>query len=343
MRLLVIRTSALGDAALTTPVLKGMRERYPDVEVVILTRENYRPLFSGIPGLQIFCPDLEYRHKGLAGLFRLFRDLRKDGNIDHVIDLHDVLRSKILRIMFRVAGVGSSVVDKGRREKKAVIRGTRKVQLKHTVERYRDVFVKAGFAFDVPDGPSIVPTAEAVTAMRLKAGISGGLNIGVAPCARHALKMWPPENMITLLNMIREKYKVKFWLFGGFDEIGQLEEISASVADSVVVAGRYSLEEELALISTLGIMIAMDSSNMHLAALSGIKVISLWGGTDPLNGFGAWMQPGEYSVRIPTETLTCRPCTVYGKGECKRGDFACMIWLKPAIVFEKIDAVLSTI
>jgi ADP-heptose:LPS heptosyltransferase len=83
-------------------------------------------------------------------------------------------------------------------------------------------------------------------------------------------------------------------------------------------------------------MIAMDSSNMHMAALCGIRVVSIWGGTDPLNGFGAWMQPSEYSIRIPVDELTCRPCTVYGKGKCRRGDLACMNWLTPGKVYSEI-------
>jgi ADP-heptose:LPS heptosyltransferase len=89
--------------------------------------------------------------------------------------------------------------------------------------------------------------------------------------------------------------------------------------------------------SKLDFMIAMDSSNMHMAALVGTKVISIWGGTDKLNGFGAWKQPDEYSVRIPVEELICRPCTIFGKGECRRGDFACMNWLTPEMVYNRID------
>jgi ADP-heptose:LPS heptosyltransferase len=76
---------------------------------------------------------------------------------------------------------------------------------------------------------------------------------------------------------------------------------------------------------------------MHMAALVGTKVISIWGGTDPVSGFGAWMQPEDYSIGIPASELDCRPCTTYGKGECRRGDFACMNWLTPEIVFEKIE------
>ena len=54
MRLLVIRTSAMGDVALTTPVLIGMRKKYPDVEIVLLTRPAFKPFFNSIAGLASF-------------------------------------------------------------------------------------------------------------------------------------------------------------------------------------------------------------------------------------------------------------------------------------------------
>jgi ADP-heptose:LPS heptosyltransferase len=142
--------------------------------------------------------------------------------------------------------------------------------------------------------------------------------------------------MIRLLEMIRQKHRVKFWLFGGQEESDLLERIRSRVSDSQKVPCQSDLGAELALISRLDFMIAMDSSNMHMAALTGTKVISIWGGTDPLTGFGAWDQPDEYAVRILAEELSCRPCTVYGKGKCRRGDFACMNWLTPEKVYEQI-------
>ena len=162
------------------------------------------------------------------------------------------------------------------------------------------------------------------------------MHIGVAPLAKHALKMWPENHIVSLMEMIAGHKKVRFWIFGGKEETPQLIEMQNRIPESVLVAGTLNLDEELAIISRLKLMISMDSSNMHMAALSGTKVISVWGGTDPIIGFGAWQQPDEYSIRIPVEELTCRPCTVYGKGTCRRGDFACMNWLTPEKVFEKI-------
>jgi ADP-heptose:LPS heptosyltransferase len=337
MRLLVIRTSAMGDVALTTPVLKGMREQYPEVELVLLTRSAYKPFFTSISGLELFLPDLKMRHKGFAGLIRLFKDISRNSQIDHVIDLHDVLRSKILRFLFRLTGIPVAVLDKGRSEKKSLISGKKKIRLKHSVERYCDAFAKAGFPVVPSNGKWILPSVNVRLKNEFITDMKGGLNIGVAPYAKHKLKMWPESYMISLLGMISESHVCRFWFFGGIEDSDKLSVLQTKVSGSTNLSGKLSLDQELLFMSKLDLMIAMDSSNMHMAALVGIKVISIWGGTDPLAGFGAWMQPDNFSIRIPVEELTCRPCTIYGKGECKRGDFACMNWLTPEHVFQKIE------
>ena len=337
MRLLIIRTSAMGDVALTTPVLRAVRQQYPEVEMVFLTRPAFRPFFNAIEGLNLFFIDLKIRHKGFLGLKRLFRDLSCTGKFDIVIDLHDVLRSQVLRSLFRLKGVPYFVIDKGRREKREVIKGRRKTRVRHTVERYTDTFAKAGFPLKMTEGPWIVPSEEALLKIASITASGDVLKIGVAPYAMHKLKMWPEENMIRLLHMISEKHLAEFYLFGAHEEAEKLNIFQNKVPGSHNMAGKLNLDEELALMSSLDLMIAMDSSNMHMAALSSIKVISLWGGTDPLCGFGAWQQPEEHSVSIPADQLTCRPCTVFGKGECRRGDHACMNWLTPEIVLERID------
>jgi ADP-heptose:LPS heptosyltransferase len=337
MRLLVIRTSAMGDVALTTPVLIGMRKQYPDVELVLLTRPAFKPFFNSVDGLSLFFPDLKKRHKGFFGIFRLYRDITKEEGIDCVIDLHDVLRSKILRLIFKLSGISVSVIDKGRKEKRLLVSGVKKAQLKHSVNRYCDVFEKAGFNIKPSEDICIIPSPESFKVTDSMIENIGELNIGVAPYAKHKLKMWPEENLIKLLGLISEKQKCRFWLFGGFEDSERLASFQKRVPGSSSLIGRLTLDEELALMSRLKFVIAMDSSNMHMAALTGTKVISIWGGTDPLSGFGAWMQPKEHFISIPVDELTCRPCTTYGKGKCKRGDFACMLWLTPEKVFERLN------
>jgi len=333
----------MGDVALIAPVIRELKHQYPEADITLVTRSAFSPFFSVIDRLELFTPDFKNRHKGLSGIIYLFRDLRKLRKFNHVIDLHDVIRTKILRWLFMFSGIPVAVIDKGRAEKRGVITGKNKIQLKHSVERYRDVFKKAGFNVKAETGPWIIPPAEGMKRVSMLMRETGLLQIGVAPYAKHDLKMWPEENMIRLLKLIAQQFKVRFWLFGGKEETEQLISFQNKISESVLVAGTLNLDEELALISRLDLMIAMDSSNMHMAALTGTKTISIWGGTDPLTGFGPWQQPDSYAIRIPVEELTCRPCTVYGKGTCRRGDFACMNRLTPEIVFQSLEGILFNI
>ena len=329
MRLLVIRTSAMGDVALTLPVLTAIRKQHPEIEVIFLTRKQFFPFFRSVEGLKLFEADFNGRHKGLAGLIRLKKEIRDKYIIDYVIDLHNVTRSKILRLLFSLSGTGSAVIDKGRNEKRRLIAGLQHEALPHSVDRYFKVFSNAGVSLLPVNGPFIIQTGPS----RYE---RGSLLIGVAPYAKHQLKVWPEDYMVKLLKMISDDHEVRFLLFGGREDAENLRKFALMVKGSEVIAGRYTLDVELDIICNLDAMVAMDSSNMHMAALAGVKTISIWGGTDPISGFGPWQQPGEYTIRIPVEELTCRPCTVYGKGKCRRGDFACMMWLTPEKVYETV-------
>jgi ADP-heptose:LPS heptosyltransferase len=327
----------MGDVALLTPVIRAMREQFPEVEITLLTRMAFSAFFDEDKSIDIFTPDLKGRHKGTTGIFKLFSDLTGKRKFDHVIDLHDVIRTSVLRKLFIMKGIPVSVINKGRSEKRDVIKGKIRKNLRHTVERYMEVFRQAGFELKTIPGPYIRTGTESNRKAEEVIGDAVALNIGVAPYAKHQLKMWPEENMIRLLNLISGKYNSRFWLFGGSDEAGRTGDFIKNIPSAINLCGRFSLKEELALIGKLDLMIAMDSSNMHMAAMMGTPVISIWGGTDPVTGFGVWIQPDNYSIRISSSDLSCRPCTVYGKGTCRRGDFACMNWLKPEIVFGKIE------
>src|SRR4030065_1855005 len=105
MHLLVIRTSAMGDVALTVPVIKSLRDQYPEIRITMVTRSAFIPFFHSIPDLKLFITDFDKHHKGFTGIIRIFRDLNKNDKFDYVIDLHDVIRSRILRLLFRLKGV----------------------------------------------------------------------------------------------------------------------------------------------------------------------------------------------------------------------------------------------
>jgi ADP-heptose:LPS heptosyltransferase len=338
MRILVIRNSAMGDVAMVGPVMKALHIQFPKVEILLLTRAAFHPFFESMPKVELFSPDYLKRHKGIFGIHRLYQDIMATGPIDYVIDLHDVVRSKVLRSFFNAKGIPVSVIQKGRKEKKDLVKSTDKTPLKHTVLRYAEAFSEAGFPVN-PNTETTISIGE--DQKKIAATILNSpstLKIGIAPLAKHSLKIWPEQKMLALMKLISQKGDCSFYLFGDKNEAPSLDRIAKEVNGTINLAGKYSLQQELAIMSQLNFMIAMDSANMHMASLVGTKVISIWGATDPIAGFGAWGQPEDYAVKISFSELPCRPCTVYGKGACSRKDFACMNQLEPERVLQVLEA-----
>lgn len=330
-QLLLLRFSAMGDVALLTPVVQAFTQRYPDVAITLVTRQKFAVFFEQIPNVRVVGADFDGQHKGVNGLFRLFAELRQLGPFSMVVDEHQNLRSGVLKTLFRLVGVPSVTIDKGRAEKKALTRNENKVRrpLPHTVERYACAFTRAGFALQPNDlftFPRFTSAEAELTKFLSRQSIASDAPwLGIAPFAQHAQKMWPFTRFAPLLEQLLTNQPITIFLFGGgAAETAQLETVRHQFPQAILVAGQLSLAAELALISQLTGMLCMDSGNMHLAALSGVPVLSIWGATHPNAGFGPWGQGNEAILQVSTDVLTCRPCSVFGDKPCWRGDLACL-------------------
>ncbi|MGO4288807.1 glycosyltransferase family 9 protein [Chitinophaga sp. RAB17] len=339
--ILVTRLSALGDVAMTIPVMKQVLDDNPDAEIVFVTNRNWGALCAGIPRLTFFPADVKGIHKGVKGLYRLFREVKKMYRIGGVADLHNVLRSKIIRTFFRLTGTPVASIDKGRAEKKALTRREDKVlqPLVPTIERYAVVFRQLGLRCEMGNKP-VFPPRPLTESIMAVTGVKGVEKwIGMAPFATYREKMYPLEKMAVVLEILLQEPKQRVLLMGGGkQEIALLTELSAKYPEAIVIAGRFSLMEEMTIISQLDVMISMDSANMHLASLFGVPVVSVWGATHPFAGFMGYAQPADNAVQI--DDLSCRPCSVFGNKPCFRGDYACMEWIKPAQIAEKVNKII---
>ena len=81
----------------------------------------------------------------------------------------------------------------------------------------------------------------------------------------------------------------------------------------------------------------MDSSNMHIASMVGIPVVSIWGATHPYAGFMGWKQNESNAIQVD---LPCRPCSIFGNKPCFRNDYACLQSITPKMIVEHIEEVL---
>lgn len=340
-KILVFRLSAMGDVALTVPVIRNVLETHEDLHITLVTRPFFAPFFFGIPRLKLYFPDLESKHKGLRGLYRLYKKLKSMGPYQEVIDLHSVLRTTVISFFFRLSGTPVYTINKGRNEKNRIIRTKKIKTLPHSIQRYSDTFTKAGIQAGIGKAPYIDYSTEAFQSARSfllgKIPDKGTLKIGLSPFATAAPKIWGLENFKELISLINQNHKAVFFLFGGGEkEIRLLKQLEQHCENIHLVAGEFTLSEEIAMIRMLDLMISMDSSNMHLASLSGIRTISIWGGTHPAFGFSAIGQPEEYHIQPPDGILTCRPCSVFGGKPCIHPTIRCMELIRANEVYERL-------
>ena len=309
----------MGDVAMTVPVLRAFVQQNPEVKITVVSRPFFKPFFEGIPNLSFFAFDEKQRHKGFLGLLRLFQDL-KVLNIDAFADLHNVLRSKVVRTLFALGGKKIASVDKGREEKAALTRAENKIfkPLTTMFERHVKVFQQLGFTVDLSN--PIFPEKAVLSNDILKMLVKNekipdfsGIKIGIAPFAQYDSKVYPLDLMQQVIDQLAENKTHKILLFGGGKkEIELLDSLSKDKVNVIVVAGKVKFQQELQLISNLDVMLSMDSGNAHIAAMLGVKVITLWGATHPFAGFSPFNQPLENALTADRNLYPKLPTSVYG-------------------------------
>lgn len=305
--ILVLRFSAMGDVAMTVPVLRALTTQYPELKITVVTRAFFKPFFHDLENVSVYTADFKGKHKGVLGLFKLSKEL-KALRFDVVADLHNVLRSKILKFFF----FGKKVVqlNKGRAEKKALTSGASFKQLKTTHQRYAEVFEALGYSLNLSDPAFSKPKP---LSQELKAFIFNVdfKTIGIAPFAAHDSKMYPLAQMERVIEELSQNYNIILF-GGGKKEVEILDQFEAKFNNVKSVAGKLNLENELALISNLDLMLAMDSGNAHMAAMLGKKVITIWGVTHPFAGFAPFNQPKDFALTADREEYPLIPTSIYG-------------------------------
>ncbi len=330
-KLLVIRFSALGDIAMTVPVIHDLAVQYPDLEITMLSREMAKPLFERLPAnVHFYDADLKGRHKGLIGLCRLWRDAHLS-DFDYIADFHNVLRTWWLRSEGCLRRKKVAKIDKGRKGKKALTRKSNKIFIPQATsfERYAKVLEQLGF----PTKPQFSQLDYSDLCERQKP--QGATWIGIAPFAKHEAKVYPMDKMEQVIQALSERENTTLFLFGGGkDENEQIEKLCSKYKNVQPAKSPQGLKGELALMGQLDVMLSMDSANMHLASLVGTRVVSIWGGTHPYAGFLGWKQKPQDCVH---SDLPCQPCSVYGNKPCYRGDYACMKGIAPEDIIRKLS------
>ena len=357
--ILVIRFSALGDVAMTVPVVWALARQYPQVRITVLSRNSSRTFFEDLaPNVNFMAADFKNEYHGVKGLNALYRRLVAK-QFTAVADLHNVLRSDYLRLRFNLGRYRVAHIDKHRRQRRELV-NKKPYNLSNPMptsfENYIDVFARLGYPID-PKNLCFRSIFDSHTEPLPPVPPKGNLNlvaravgpkrswehwIGIAPFATYEGKIYPLNLMEQVIDGLVRKYpKSRIFLFGRGEQEEAVFSQWEEKWESCMYIGKHTenLYQELIVMSHLDVMVSMDSANMHMASLTATPVVSIWGATHPSAGFLGWKQSLDNAIQL--SELDCRPCSIYGKKPCQRGDYACMNNIRPERVIEKIDQLLS--
>lgn len=321
-KLLLIRLSSLGDILLTTPVLAALRDKFPDAQIDLVIGSEYGPLAPLLPGrprVQLF-----NRSTGLIGLLHLRRELRSEG-YDAVLDLHNNLRSRVLR-----RGLSRRLYVMRKRTMKRWLLVHRKLNL---LREEPDVI---GRYFETAQALAVHDTGEAACLQLPELPMDRA--IAMAPGARHKTKRWPAQYFIDLGKRYQAAgYEVR--LFGSSTERELCERVAYEVGGQVKnFAGELSLSGAALELAKCAAAITNDSGLMHLASAVGTPTVAIFGPTVKEFGFAPRAQNARV---IENHGLYCRPCTTHGSEQCPEGHFRCMLEIEPSAVAISVDDVIE--
>ena len=317
MTYLVIRFSTLGNVAMTVPVIASLSRRYPNDRFVVAAKKDLRAMFASFPNVEYYEVD---NHLDWKGVFALWRELR--GQVDAVIDLQNVLRTRVLGMLMRLSGKRVTRVRYGRIRKHLItIWGLGRKTMRSEFDRYNSAFRRAGLQTDT-DFTALPVDKRSANAVQKHFGTKQGRWIGLAPFAKSRSNMLPYRVTKEIIARLTADPHTHLFLFGaGAIECEMLREWASVYPRTISVAGQLPLEQELELMRSLDVMICMDSANQHLSSLVGLRAISVWCATHPIIGFMGWKQRPEDIIQ--RNDLRCRPCSCHGTNHCRYGNYAC--------------------
>ena len=330
---------------MTVPVIWSLARQYPDLRITVLSRNSSRPLFEDLaPNVGFMGADLKCEYRGIKGLNALYRRLTAK-QFTAIADLHNVLRSEFLRMRFNLGRYRVAHINKHRKGRRRLTSQNNKllVQQPTSFENYVEVFRRLGYPVTIDFHSIFPPEGGNLNLLPGPINVKNSFEqwIGIAPFAAHKVKVYPPELMQQVIEQLcRQHTKARILLFGRGAEEEKWFNVWCRQYGQCLNVGQYadSMHQELILMSHLDVMLSMDSANMHLASLTGIPVVSVWGATHSYAGFMGWNQSEQNAIQLD---LDCRPCSIFGQKNCRRGDYACLYQIRPTTIVEKINTFIT--
>lgn len=329
MKILILHTAFIGDIVLSTPLIKKIKDIYPESKITFVTTPSGAQILKNNPNLsEIISYDKRGAHRGLKGILELGKRLRRE-NFNLVITPHRYLRSSILSWLTRAP------VRKGYSNASGASLYTEKIKYnveKHEVEKLLSFLPENPLKQDKDYNVEIFPgIEEKLRVDEFLKEYKGKKIITIAPGSRWFTKKWPLEYFNKIIENLESSSEVTQIIIGGQEEKLLNVRLGKNVLD---LRGKTSLLDLGEILKRSELVLTNDSSPIHIAsAFKNCHILGIFGPTVKKIGFFPWSKNSEV---LEIQDLPCRPCSIHGGEKCPQGHFKCMIEIKPEIVLKKI-------
>jgi heptosyltransferase-2 len=334
-RVLVIRFSSIGDIILTAPVIKALRQANPDMTVDYLVHERFQSLvghFDPPPQNIVAFPSMI----GARQLGQYARNLATTG-YDIVIDLHDSLRSRILRRAFR--GMDMRIYRKPRYNRFLLFY----LWINHFPPDFSIVgeYLRfSGLKLPVLDRrPRLYLSSLETDSICTRFGLSDNY-LTCIPGATWRQKSWIPERYVQLYTHLLRMYSdLDIVLVGGpADDI--CDQIAGGLKGSRVMnlKGRTSIQEVLGILSRSRLVVGSDTGFIHAAEALDIPIVMILGPTSRETG-AISHNPRSHVHEV---SLGCRPCSQNGKRRCYRSKQYCLTNISVEDILTSVEQIIGS-
>ncbi len=337
-RILIRAANWVGDAIMTTPVIRAVRRNFPDAHITVLAKPWVIPVYENNPHVDdVMVYDAAGRHKMGAGSLRLAKDIRQR-RFDLAILMQNAFEAALLVFLAQVPVRAGYNTDARTWLLKPAIPLNPALKKKHLIDYYLGILTGAGLATHGRQMDLCISPSDRDAAVHRLAQIrplSSKPVLGINPGATGGTaKRWFPDRYAALCQRLAKTYDTQILIFGGPEDRALGERIGAMAPGCCVnLAGETTLGQAFALIQQCDLFVTNDSGLMHAAAALNIPQVAIIGSTDPVATSPD--SPASTIIRVP---VPCAPCL---KDECPI-DHACMDRITVDMVFDTCCRILDS-
>lgn len=308
-KFLIIRFSSIGDIVLTSPVVRCLRNRFPEAEIHYLTKKRNADLLAANP----YIDKIQFLDGSLSDIIP---DLKKE-KYDYIIDLHNNIRSLSVKMALQTKSFSFHKLNIN----KFLLTFLKINTLPdgHIVDRNLATLKHFNVKNDGQGLDYFIHPEDEIPVNELPEPFRKGY-IALVLAGTYTTKKMPVEKYRSLIQQSR----FPFILLGGKNEQPMATTILSWGSQNVLdYTGKLRINQSASIIKNARLVISNDTGLMHIAAAYHKKILSVWGNTVPEFGMSPY-HPGKGSEILEIKGLNCRPCSKLGYNKCPKGHFKCM-------------------